>query len=206
MSLIIFLFAACILRVMICTIVNWHGMGYPKVPAFFTLSNCAVFYGLLACTLLVPLVHRDNLLPSYNMAPMRGVTAQLVHSVIASDANTLNSAHHDTSNVPARDPYHGSIIFLHEAPRFCSLRNNLCCALPLLLSDLRFIGLPVAESLLGFAASICVALVRILLCLIRHSQCFFSRTFRFPIDCPSQFVVWLFPLQLAFCFVLAVTA
>ena len=31
-------------------------------------------------------------------------------------------------------------------------------------------------------------------------------TFRFPIDYPSQFAVWLLPLQLTFCFVLAVIA
>ena len=86
--------------VMICIIVNWHGMGC-QGPSYFSLSNCAVFYGLLACTLLVPLI----IVIIYfigNATPMRGVSAQLVQ--YHCDTNTLNSDHQDTNQVPVRDP------------------------------------------------------------------------------------------------------
>ena len=59
-------------------IVNWHVMGY-QGPSFLYLVklHCILW---LACTLLVPLMHCDNLLPwiPYNLTPMRGVPAQLV--------------------------------------------------------------------------------------------------------------------------------
>ena len=65
---VIILLAACVLHAMICILV---GMAWCQVPA--SLWACAVFYGFITCTFLVPIMHCDNLLSwiACNTAPLQ---------------------------------------------------------------------------------------------------------------------------------------
>ena len=125
---VIILLAACVLHAMICILV---GMAWCQVPA--SLWACAVFYGLITCTLLVPIMHCDNLLSwiACNITPMpSSYTAPLQATLILYVVFTMTLL----------------VILL-----FCMKHpdvhwNNLTCALLLLLSDLGFTSLPATES------------------------------------------------------------
>lgn len=104
----------------------WHGVK-------FQLVSLRSIYGLITCTLLVPIMHCDNLLSwiACNMTPMpSSYTAPLQATLIFYIVPTMTLL----------------VILL-----FCMKHpdvhwNNLTCALPLLLSDLGLTSLPATES------------------------------------------------------------